>query len=204
MELYIMNIKNKNYIIYAIGGVVLLGLIIFLIIHNVKNNIPDNEKFANEYTEVGKNNVFVYRNADEIIKILEGGTGIVYLGFPECPWCQAYVPMLNEVAKEEGVEKIYYFNIREDRQENTKDYQKIVKLVKNYLMKDDEGNERIFVPDIYAIKDGKIIAHNNETSVIDSDITPTEYWSDAKKSQIKQTFKGMIDSVYSNVCKTCK
>ena len=199
-----MNIKNKNYIIYAIGGVVLLGLIIFLIIHNVKNNIPDNEKFANEYTEVGKNNVFVYRNADEIIKILEGGTGIVYLGFPECPWCQAYVPMLNEVAKEEGVEKIYYFNIREDRQENTKDYQKIVKLVKNYLMKDDEGNERIFVPDIYAIKDGKIIAHNNETSVIDSDITPTEYWSDAKKSQIKQTFKGMIDSVYSNVCKTCK
>lgn len=199
-----MNIKNKNYIIYAIGGVVLLGLAIFLIIHNVKNNIPDNEKFANEYTEVGKNNVFVYRNADEIIKILEGGTGIVYLGFPECPWCQAYVPMLNEVAKEEGVEKIYYFNIREDRQENTKDYQKIVKLVKNYLMKDDEGNERIFVPDIYAIKDGKIIAHNNETSVIDSDITPTEYWSDAKKSQIKQTFKTMIDSVYSNVCKTCK
>lgn len=199
-----MNIKNKNYIIYAIGGVVLLGLIIFLIIHNVKNNIPDNEKFANEYTEVGKNNVFVYRNADEIIKILEGGTGIVYLGFPECPWCQAYVPMLNEVAKEEGVEKIYYFNIREDRQENTKNYQKIVKLVKNYLMKDDEGNERIFVPDIYAVKDGKIIAHNNETSVIDSDITPAEYWSDTKKSQIKQTFKGMIDSVYSNVCKTCK
>jgi len=199
-----MNIKNKNYIIYAIGGVVLLGLIIFLIIHNVKNNIPDNEKFANEYTEVGKNNVFVYRNADEIIKILEGGTGIVYLGFPECPWCQAYVPMLNEVAKEEGVEKIYYFNIREDRQENTKDYQKIVKLVKNYLMKDDEGNERIFVPDIYAIKDGKIIAHNNETSVIDSDITPAEYWSDTKKSQIKKTFKSMIDSVYSNVCKTCK
>lgn len=199
-----MNIKNKNYIIYAIGGVVLLGLAIFLIIHNVKNNIPDNEKFANEYTEVGKNNVFVYRNADEIIKILEGGTGIVYLGFPECPWCQAYVPMLNEVAKEEGVEKIYYFNIREDRQENTNEYQKIVKLVKNYLMKDDEGNERIFVPDIYAIKDGKIIAHNNETSVIDSDITPTEYWSDAKKSQIKQTFKTMIDSVYSNVCKTCK
>ena len=198
-----MNFKNKNYIIYIICGIVLLSIIIFLIIHNVKNNIPDNEKFANEYTEVGKNNVFVYRNADEIIKILEGGTGIVYLGFPECPWCQAYVPILNEVAKEEGVEKIYYFNIKEDRQENTKDYQKIVKIVKNYLMKDDEGNERIFVPDVYAVRDGKIIAHNNETSVVDSDITPNEYWTDSKKSQIKSTFKDMIDSVYSNTCKTC-
>lgn len=198
-----MNIKNKKFIIYAGIGIIVLGLIIFLIIHNVKNNIPDNEKFANEYTEVGKNNVFVYRNTDEIIKILEGGTGIVYLGFPECPWCQAYVPMLNEVAKEEGVEKIYYFNIREDRQENTKDYQKIVKLVKNFLMKDDEGNERIFVPDIYAIKDGKILSHNNETSVVDSDITPSQYWTDSKKSEIKQTFKNMISDVYSNTCKTC-
>ncbi len=199
-----MNIKNKKHIIYVGIGLIVLGLIIFLIIHNVKNNIPDNEKFANEYTEVGKNNVFVYRDAEEIIKILEGGTGIVYLGFPECPWCQAYVPMLNEVAKEEGVEKIYYFNIREDRQENTKNYQKIVKLVKNYLMKDDEGNERIFVPNIYAVKNGKILSHNNETSVVDSDITPSQYWTDSKKSDIKQTFKNMIDEVYSNVCKTCK
>ena len=45
-----------------------------------------------------------------IVKILEHGTGVVYLGFPECPWCQAYVPMLNEVADIEGLEKIYYFN----------------------------------------------------------------------------------------------
>ncbi|MBE6152657.1 MAG: thioredoxin family protein [Firmicutes bacterium] len=199
-----MDLKNKKHIIYGGIGIVLLILIVFLIINNVKNNIPDNEKFANEYTEVGKNNVFVYRNADEIIKILEGGTGIVYLGFPECPWCQAYVPMLNEVAKEEGIEKIYYFNIKNDRQENTKKYQKIVKLVKNHLMKDDEGNERIFVPDIYAVKDGKILSHNNETSVIESDITPTQYWTDSKKIEIKQTFKKMINDIYSNVCKTCK
>jgi len=198
-----MNKINNKYIVYGIIGVVLLALIIFFIVYINKNNIPDNEKFANEYTEVGQNNVFVYRNADEIIKILEGGTGLVYLGFPECPWCQAYVPILNEVAKEEGVEKIYYFNIREDRQQNSKEYQKIVKLVKNFLMKDDEGNERIFVPDVYAVRDGKILSHNNETSVIDSDITPSVYWADAKKTAIKAEFKSMIDQVYSNVCKTC-
>jgi len=198
-----MNKINNKYIVYGIIGVVLLALIVFFIVYINKNNIPDNEKFANEYTEVGQNNVFVYRNADEIIKILEGGTGLVYLGFPECPWCQAYVPILNEVAKEEGVEKIYYFNIREDRQQNSKEYQKIVKLVKNFLMKDDEGNERIFVPDVYAVRDGKILSHNNETSVIDSDITPSVYWADAKKTAIKAEFKSMIDQVYSNVCKTC-
>lgn len=199
-----MSKSSKKYLTYIIIGLIALILLVLLVVKLQKNNLPDNEKFANEYTEVGKNNVFVYRNAEEIIKILEGGTGIVLFGFPECPWCQAYVPMLNEVAKEEGIEKIYYFNIKEDRQNNTKNYQKIVKILKNYLMKDDEGNERVFVPDVYAVKDGKILSHNNETSVISEDITPSLYWTDEKKSEIKQVFKNMIDETYSNVCKTCE
>ena len=69
----------------------------------------DSQKFAKEYSTVTEDNYFVYRNAEEIIKILEHGTGVVYLGFPECPWCQAYVPMLNEVSDVEGLEKIYYY-----------------------------------------------------------------------------------------------
>ena len=84
------------------------------------------EKFSAEYHEVAKNNVFVYRNIDEIINILEKGTGIVYLGFPECKWCQRYTKYLNEVAMDMGISKIYYYNIREDRKLNTENYQKIV------------------------------------------------------------------------------
>ena len=37
--------------------------------------------------------------------------GLFYLGFPECPWCAAYVPYLNEVAKDNDVRKVYYYNI---------------------------------------------------------------------------------------------
>ena len=72
-----------------------------------ENNETDAEKFAKEYTTITEDNYFVYKDSKEIIKILENGTGVVYLGFPECPWCQAYVPMLNEVADIEGLEKIY-------------------------------------------------------------------------------------------------
>ncbi|MBQ7139910.1 MAG: thioredoxin family protein [Bacilli bacterium] len=196
-----MNKKTKKYIL--ISGVILVLVGLFIIFKTSNNKLKDNERFSNEYGEVGQNNVFVYRNVDEIIKILEGGTGLVYFGFPECPWCQAYVPMLNEVAKEEGVEKIYYYNIKNIRSENTAEYQKIVKLLKNFLPKDDEGNERVFVPDVYAVKEGKILSHNNDTSMISSDITPTEYWTDAKRKEIKNVFKSMIEETYSNVCKTC-
>lgn len=65
----------------------------------------DAVKFSEEYDTVSKDNVFVYRSLSEINKILENGSGIVYLGFPECPWCKRYVVYLNEVAKDEGAEK---------------------------------------------------------------------------------------------------
>lgn len=198
-----MNKKMRKYILISGIALVLIGLIMFVIYKTTNSGLKDNERFASEYTEVGQNNVFVYRSVDEIIKILEGGTGLVYLGFPDCPWCQAYVPMLNEVAKEEGIEKIYYYNIKDIRSNNTAEYQRIVKLLKNFLSKDDEGNERVFVPDVYAVKEGKILSHNNDTSMVSSDITPSEYWTDSKKKEIKNVFRNMIEETYSNVCKTC-
>ena len=198
-----MNRRTKNFLIMVGIGLILVALIILIVLKIFKSNIPDNERFANEYTEVAKNNVFVYRDSKQIIKILESGTGVVYLGFPECPWCQSYVPILNEIAKEEGIEKIYYCNIKDIRSKNNKDYQKIVKLVKNFLYKDDEGNERIYAPDVYVVKDGKILSHNNETAIMMSDITPSQYWTNTKKQELKNTLKSMISEVVNEECKTC-
>ena len=66
---------------------------------------------------------------EEIINILEHGTGVVYLGFPECPWCTAYVPYLNEVAKANDVDKVYYYNILNDRKDNTDNYKKMIDIL---------------------------------------------------------------------------
>ena len=93
-----------------------------LVVTGCTKEETDSKKFKEEYPQVSEFNMFTYKSADDIIKILEHGTAIVYLGFPECPWCQAYVPMLNEVADSEGLEKIYYYNILNDRKDNTDNY----------------------------------------------------------------------------------
>lgn len=161
-------------------------------------------KFQEEYTKVPEDNVFVYRDIDEIIKILENGTGVVYLGFPECKWCQAYVPYLNEVAKEIGVEKIYYFNILKDRKENSEKYQKIVSLLGDNLLYDEEGNPRVYVPDITVVKDGKIVGHDNESSVVtEEDGTPEEYWTEAKVEALKLRLEDMMMQITEIACTSC-
>ena len=164
----------------------------------------DSEKFAKEYTTVTDDNYFVYRNIDEIIKILEHGTGVVYLGFPECPWCQAYVPMLNEVADIEGLEKIYYYNIYEDRKNNTDSYQKIVNIIGDYLQYDDEGNKRIYVPAVIVVSEGEIIGFDDETAYDTKGFDkPEEYWTEQEVSDLKKKLTTMISEVVDNSCNDC-
>lgn len=192
--------KNKKTIIISSIVVLLLivGLVLFLVFkkNKINKNIDEEKiKFAEEY-KTTKDNVFTYRTIEEINKILKNGTGLVFLGFPECPWCRGYVPIINEVAKKEGLEKIYYFNIYEDRKNNTEEYQEMVKLLKGFLRYDDEGNERIYAPSLIAVKNGKILEFDDtrywDNKKYDS---AEEFWQSADLKPMKEKITKMINEV---------
>ncbi len=200
---------KKNNIIVLIISILIIILIVVGIVFMINkkeehNEITDGEKFSQEYTELDQDNVYVFRSIDEIINILEKGTGIVYLGFPECQWCQRYVKYLNEVAKEMGLEKIYYYNIREDRNNNTEKYLKIVSILEDYLQNDEEGNKRIYVPSVIAVKKGEIVGFDDETSWDTKGFSnPDEYWSEAEVKDLKEKLETMIADTGSNICTEC-
>jgi len=194
--------KKKNILLILL--IVFAVVTTFLIYKGCEKK--DSVKFASEYTKVGEDNVFTYRSIDEIIKIMEKGTGVVYLGFPECPWCQAYVKYLNEVAKEEGIENIYYFNILEDRKNNTKEYQKIVELLGDNLQNDPEGNPRVFVPNVSFHINGKVIGNDCETSLDTHNLEkPEDYWTDDEVTDLKNTLTKYMKEVFLalNSCSEC-
>lgn len=165
-----------------------------------ENDISDSERFSEEYSEVPEDNMFVYADIDEIVDVFERGTGVVYLGFPECPWCQRYVRYLYEVAKEKGVEEIYYFNVRNDRTENSEGYQKLVSELDGFLSFDDEGNPRIYVPDVSFVVSGKIVGHDNETSTQSGDVDM--YWVEERVQGLKRRLRDMFNTLDVE-CATC-
>ena len=193
--------KNKIILTLLALAIVLVGVIIFLNIKkkNEDNSITDAKRFSEEY-KISEDNVFVYRNSDEILKIMRNGTGVVYLGFPECPWCSAYVVYLNEVAKENHLDKIYYYNILEDRKNNTEFYKEVIKLLSGNLQYDDEGNERLYVPNVSFHVKGKVIGNDYETSKDTHD-----YWTNEEISELKSTLtqytKEVVDNL--NTCTDC-
>lgn len=148
--------------------------------------LSDAQKFTRDYTQVNEDNLFVYKTAEEAVQILQRGSGVLFFGFPSCQRCQHYAPYLNEVAKQEGIGAIYYVDIKEDRAKNTETYQKIVALLGEQLLFDNEGNPRIYVPDVTIISNGKILFHDNESSVVtEEDWTPDEYWTAEKVFALK-------------------
>jgi len=194
-----MEMSKKNvYIIFGIIAVLIL--IISLSFLFKKDKMSDAERFAKEY-DFTVNNVFVYRNLDEINKILENGTGVVYLGFPECPWCRGYIPYLNEVAINEHLDKIYYFNILNDRKNNTSGYKKTVQLLNDYLKYDNEGNKRIYVPAVIAVNNGKIVGFDDESSFDTKGYeTPEEYWKNEDLDGLKKRLSDMIKASFPSYC----
>lgn len=212
-----MTKKRTTILLITIAILILLGLggfILFRCLQGSANNpnsstdnpdssdgvatetVSDATKFASEYPSVDADNVFVYRNADEIIQIMDKGTGVVYLGFPECPWCQAYVKYLNEVAKETGIKKIYYYNISADRKNNSENYQKIVAKLKDHLQYDEEGRPRIFVPNVSFHVRGELIGNDYETSLDTHGLKdPAEYWIKEEVSNLRQTLRKYMQQI---------
>ena len=197
--------KKKNILILS-GVVILVILIIssYFVFFKKDKDITDAEKFAKEYTKLSSDNVFTYRSLKEVNKILEKGTGVVYLGFPECPWCQEYVKYVNEVAKKVGLDKVYYFNIKEDRTNNTEEYQTTIKLLRDYLPTDEEGNPRVYVPLIAVIQNGKVVITDYETAEDTKGYdTPEEYWANEDLDALKTRLEKAFNTVKSNVCTDC-
>lgn len=197
--------KDKN-ILVGFLLIVVAAVSCFLIYNkaNKDSSESDAKKFSEEYKNVDKDNPFVYRSLDEVNKILENGTGIVYLGFPECPWCQKYVTFLNEAAKDYNIDKVYYANISEDRKNNTQSYKRTVSLLNDYLQYDEEGNKKVYVPSVIAVYKGEIVGFDDETAWDTKGFdSPDEYWNDENISLLKDRLGNMITDAKLNSCSEC-
>lgn len=131
-----------------ISGVILflialvIGIFIYLGQGNNKedeNNSPsiDEINFKNEYENTnqafpddGSTPIIIdipllsgvkYIEPDSAVDIIKNKDGIIYFGFPECPWCRSILPTLLKSLENNGITKFYYLNISDIRSEYSLD-----------------------------------------------------------------------------------
>ena len=75
-----------------------------------------NKTIVEDYPQVDENHIYVKIDVKELKnKINNQETFFLVMGFPKCSWCQNLMGPLNDVAKEENIEVIYYLDIKEIR-----------------------------------------------------------------------------------------
>ena len=125
--------KDQKVLIGLIGFIflVVIGIGIFLFVSK-RNNVPDANKFKNDYeslnnktnevnkekflkVDIDENNLYVYKTDEEVLDILRNGTGIIFFGFAKCSYCRTMVNLLDDLAKEYGITQINYLDIQNIR-----------------------------------------------------------------------------------------
>ena len=230
--------EQKKYIL-AIAGILLILSTCFFYKDTLKqmkspiqNITKDEKKFKEEYEYLnGKqregrdyknktihildNNRMVYAKKKEILDLLEDGTGIIYFGFPDCPWCRNAVPVLIDAANGENVEKIYYYNALSERDEKIlQDGQ--IKTVKEgssfyytlleklgakasvYEDLKDDHVKRLYFPTIVFIKEGEILSIHEGT--VETQKDPLRSLSKEEEKKLRDKYTKSIQEIYSSVC----
>ncbi len=225
---------NKGTIIKIFIAALIL-IVIGGLLYFVFSDKEDNQRFKNEYeslngqkNEHGKTYVEVsviednnvkYASFDEVMDFLNEGTGILYLGFPECPWCRNMVPILTETAKEEEVSTLYYFNalsIRDIKelndegkivvkQQGTKEYYELVDKLSDFLTPyeglNDEGIKRIYFPTVVFVQGGKIV--DVHIGTVDSQEDPYKVLNKKQKAELKKIYQNSIKKIYGICDESC-
>ncbi len=154
------------------------------------------------YPDMPQENNFTIMDKEDLKPFIEHGTGILFLGFPECPWCQVYLPMAQEILSENGAMAKYY-NIYTDKKEDRPFYDEIAALIAerndtegDYVFYDNDGKQVIYMPLMLFIDEGEIVAFDNETCMEDSSvISPEEYWTQEKIDALKERLRAYVEDI---------
>ena len=175
-------------------------------------------KNGKEYVNISipKDNKMVYATYDEIVDVIKNKNGVIYFGFPECPWCRNSVPILIDAINELGIDKIYYFNaldMRDEKKlddsgnvvvvkEGTNEYKELLELLHGYISEykglNDPSIERLYFPTVIFVKNGEIIG--SHVSTLESQTDPYKKLNKDEKQELKDIYLNLINQVYEVVC----
>ena len=231
--------KDQKILIGLISLTIIVAVIIgiyFLIIK--KDESTDAIKFKNEYesynnkiyennhekyleVSIDDKNLFVYKTDKEIVDILKKQTGIIYFGFANCPYCRSMVSILNDIAKEKNIDKIYYVDIENIRDtyevvskiavkitNGTENYYKILNLLDEYLgmytitdtdaVEYNTGVKRLYAPTVVTVDNGEIVGFHEGTI---EEASYNVQLSDDEKKDLVAIYSDMITNLLEkNIC----
>lgn len=121
------------------------------------NNLEHQYNLAN-------NHHFRFRNGQEVLDLLTNNEKkIIVFAFPACPWCQAALPIIDEVATELKIPVINYLDIKEMRDDIDSKEHEIYQKIYMFLKKSLDNPILINVPTVVVMDHDQVLGYHIDT-----------------------------------------
>lgn len=195
-----MNRRVKNTIRKVIYIVIFIAMITCFIYLGNKYTSDDKEKILtinDYYKNINKNRYEIVRGA-KIISLLKKGNHLIMIGNKDSKYSQKYIEELDIILEELEIDKVYYYDLINDKAQANSNYYEIVELLEGHLTTTDTSDNNLLSPSFYIVTDGKVNYYNVETSAMKNTDTIESYWNVQNEFNFKQEISSAINKYYLN------
>lgn len=232
-----MKLSKKGKKILLLASFLLFSIILIIIVTSLFTNNTDGAKFKRSYEsynnkkvddthkyqklKIKKKNKVKNVTIEEAIDILENKTGLIYFGFPNCPYCRGILPILLDTVEKSNLTELYYLdmtNLRDEYkvedgraiQSKSADasYYELLSLLNNYLddyivtdengIEYEAGEKRLYVPLVVGVQEGFIVEAHNGSVELDENQSPFDPLTKSQIGELEVVFQNIIDKINVN------
>lgn len=195
-----MSDKTKNNlrkIVYFVLFAIMICCFIYLGEKYADNSQEKILTINDYYNDLDKKKYEVIRG-NKFISLLKKGKNLIFIGNKNSEYSQKYIEELDKIVKELDINKIYYYDIVNDKAQKNSNYYEIRELLKGYLTTTDDSKNNLLAPSFYIIEDGKVRYYNIDTVAMKNTETIENYWDSEKEFLFKTEITEALNKYYLN------
>lgn len=155
--------------------------------------------------------LFVSTTAEQITSMFAQDTFVLYVGFPECPWCRALVPTLYAAARNAALASVFCYDLSLERDtkvladdgaiitesEASPLYTFLLDALSDHIGPyeglNDPTIQRIYFPTVIFVREGEVVSVHEGT--VDSHVDGNAPLTEADQAALVETLTKQIQAI---------
>ena len=176
-----------------------LMIVAFIVLsEKYADNSKQRVSVISDYYENTKADCYEVISGNKMISLLKSGKNIIFIGSSVSDYSRKYMEELDTIFKNLKIDKVYYYDINNDKSQENSNYYDIKELLNGYLVETDTVSNNLLSPSLYILNDGKVMYYNVETSAMKNTDTVKSYWTPEKEITFSNEITAAISNYYLN------
>lgn len=195
-----MTTKTKALIRKIIYAILFAAMIFCFIYIGNKYTTDDKAKTVkiSDYYQDIDNKYYEVIRGKKLISLLKEGSHLILIGNQKSEYSKKYIQELTTVLEELNIDKVYYYDLINDKAQANSNYYEIIDLLEGHLTTTDSSEKNLLAPSFYIVDNGEVKYYNIETVAMKNTDTIESYWNVQTEFNFRLEVSSAINKFYLN------